>query len=147
MSCSIPMSTAPACLTFAAGGSVTVLAHYEYAKDAAGGTIIRVVRYTDSAGVPITLGTGDTVAVGACPVAPVIIASGSDNEWVIYDDGVSRRMITVEMDTSTNPATPIARERDGSPVGGFDPSKIVVPSDGCECTPATPLGVQNAWGT
>lgn len=58
-----------------------VIIHYEYGKDAAGAVILHKVRYTNAAGVPITLAGTQTVGAGSCqPVS-------TDVEWVqLCDD-------------------------------------------------------------
>lgn len=43
-----------------------VVIHYEYRRAASGNPIVAAVRYTDVAGVPITLGAGQVVVAGEC---------------------------------------------------------------------------------
>lgn len=47
----------------------TLVAHYEYGLNAAGGTILVSTRYTDAAGVPVDTSAG-TVVAGACALTP-----------------------------------------------------------------------------
>ncbi len=59
------------CRRFPTGATETVIVHNEYRLAANGETTIYKTRYTDAAGVPITLGAGETVNAGACEVADI----------------------------------------------------------------------------
>lgn len=59
------------CRRFPTGATETVIVHNEYRLAANGETTIYKTRYTDAAGVPITLGAGETVNPGACEVADI----------------------------------------------------------------------------
>jgi hypothetical protein len=74
------------CLKDGAGTPIrSVEIHTEYGKNATGGTIVVATRYTDAAGVPITLAAGETVTPGECQPVPV----SALEEYLMRFDGAS----------------------------------------------------------
>lgn len=67
------LATALVCFTNAGGVKTQLVAHYEYGKNATGGTIIVATRYTTPDGVAFNTSTG-TVVAGAC-VADTLAAN------------------------------------------------------------------------
>lgn len=61
------------CLRKADGTTQAIIIHTEYAKDAAGNTIVHRVIYADSTGAPLVLAVGDTVTPGCCAATDVAI--------------------------------------------------------------------------
>lgn len=145
MQCS-DMETATVCYTDGAGVRQSLVAHYEYGKNAAGATILVATRYTDAAGVPVDTSSGNVVP-GACPViAP-------DVEWEqlcdVQADASSiafmRRSITY-FDTAGAVIDPVQ-------VDDFELDKVTpyVPTgtvDNCpeDCPDAVAQGVLTTWG-
>lgn len=83
------MEAVPGCLIEAGQVPVPVMVHYEYRDSAAGNPVLHATRYTDAAGVPITLSAAQSVIPGACPLVK------TDVEQEILCD-----------DADGNPATP-----------------------------------------
>jgi hypothetical protein len=79
MDCTL-ITTTSGCLVTATG-SRPVLIHTEFGKSAAGSVIPVATRYTESdASVVITLGAGESVVAGACPLTT------SDTEFLLLCD-------------------------------------------------------------
>ena len=138
------MATSVGCFTDGAGVKKTVTIHYEYGKNAAGGTIIAATRYTDAEGLPIDTSAG-FVAAGACAVA------APDVEWLpLCDVQANGTVVEFYRRTITSFAS------DGTPtvaVASFaaDMTTVYVPAGtvgACDqdCDPATVQGVLTTWG-
>lgn len=125
-------------------GNQTLVAHYEYGKDAAGATILVATRYTGADGAVVDT-SGGTVVAGACAVA------SPDVEWKtlcdVQADGTSvefcRRSIT-SFDANGN-ATTVTSDFEIDQVTPYVPTGTV---EDCnqECPPETAQGVLTTWG-
>lgn len=139
------MTTASACFTDADGNPQTVVAHYEYGKDAAGSTILVATRYTDAAGTPIDTSLG-TVSAGACPVA------SPDVEWEqrcdVQTDGSIVEFMCRVITTFAPDGTPTSSTEDFE-LDKTTPYTVTgtVEACGADCEPATPAGVLTTWGS
>lgn len=88
MSCR-EMAPVAGCLVAPPALPQPIMIHYEYQEAASGQVVIRAVRYTDAAGVIVTVPAGATVLPGACPMVR------TDVEDQLFCD-----------DADANPATP-----------------------------------------
>lgn len=132
------------CKTDAAGVKTSVAIHYEYRVSATGNRTLHATRYTDAAGVALTLAAGESVSPGACAVA------SPDVEFQVLCDvsaaGVTtkfvRRTVTT-FDALGAPTTVVANL-------GLDYQTVYVPSGtvgNCdECDASTAVGVLTTWG-
>lgn len=139
------MEAVVGCLTNAAGLKTDIAIHYEYRVSAAGERTLHKTRYTNAAGVPITLAGTDVVTVGQCPIAQ------PDVEFEVLCDksaaGVVTEFIrrTVTVFSATNvPTTTVANL-------GLDYTTVYVPSGtvgACnqDCDAVTPVGLVTTWG-
>lgn len=122
----------------------TLVAHYEYGTNAAGGVILVSTRYTNAAGVPVDTSAG-VVTAGSCATTP------SDVEFIqlcdLQTDGTVveflRRSITSFDSVGTVTVSVTDWELDK--VTAYVPSGTV---ESCnqECSPKTALGVLTSWG-
>lgn len=124
--------------------NTTLVAHYEYGKNAAGNTIIVSTRYTTSAGTPVDTSTG-TVTAGACALTPPdvefeklcdVSAAGVVTEFF-------RRSITSF--NSVGAATVVVTDWALDKVTAYVPAGTVT-SCNQDCDAVTPLGVLTTWG-
>jgi hypothetical protein len=70
------IETQVVCFTSAGGVKTSLVAHYEYRRNATNNVVLHATRYTDSAGVNFNV-TGGTIAVGECvPVQPQLNVTG-----------------------------------------------------------------------
>lgn len=139
-------SSVPVCFTDGAGVRTTLVAHYEYRKNAAGNSVLHATRYTDAAGVPVNTAAG-TVTVGACAISP------PDIEWTLLCD-VQPSGVVVEfwqqIITSYNASGAVIQP---SVVNTFAADKVTpyVPTGtvaACsqDCDPVAPVGLLTTWG-
>lgn len=129
----------------------TLVAHYEYGKDAAGGTILVATRYTDPDGTPVDTSTGSVVA-GACQL------SAPDVEWELLCDVVPpadpadpetivqffRRSVTV-FDANNDVESVTVADFELDKVTAYTVEGEVTACQQ-DCEPATALGVLTTWG-
>ena len=145
MSTCFLLEALPGCLTNAAGVKTSISIHYEYRASATGAAVLHATRYTDAAGVPITLAVGDVVSVGACPVA------APDVEWERLCDvsaaGVVteffRRSIT-SFDAAGVPSVAVA-DFALDKVTAYAPAGTVTQCN-LDCDVVAPVGVVATWG-
>lgn len=122
----------------------TLIAHYEYGKDADGFAILVATRFTNAAGVPVDT-SGGTVTAGACALTP------PDVEWEklcdVQADGsiveFFRRSITSFDSTGTPTVVVTDWELDKSTA--YTPAGTVAACNE-DCDPATALGTLTSWG-
>lgn len=93
------LETVLGCRRDAAGVPIgTVVVHYEYRRNALGNTVVHAVRYAQSDGTTITLGVGETVTPGACPVADV------ERRLLQYGQNIASGTFTPTFDPAGNGA-------------------------------------------
>lgn len=125
--------------------NTTLVAHYEYGKNAAGNTIIVATRYTNSAGTPVDTSAG-TVTAGACALTPPDV----EFEKLCDVDGTTgvvteffRRSITTFDSTNVPTVTVTDWQLDK-----VTPYTITGTVGACnqDCDPVTAQGVLTTWG-
>lgn len=125
------MEQTPGCLRRADGTQVGVIIHTEYAKDAAGNTIVHRVIYSDSAGAPITLAAGESVYPGCCEREDVVVTgdgtqiAGAVRAATAAFSGAPDTFSTAAIGGTLHSITIAARGvADGLP--GLTPNQVVV---------------------
>lgn len=137
------MATAEVCFNNGTSNT-TLVAHYEYGKDADGFTILVATRYTNAAGTPVDTSAG-TVTAGACALTP------PDVEWEklcdVQADGTIveffRRSITTF--DSTGAPTVVVTDWELDKVTAYTVAGTVTVCNE-DCDPATALGTLTSWG-
>lgn len=139
------ISTEAVCFDDGAGNRVSLVAHYEYGKNATGDTILVATRYTEADGVTVVDTSAGTVTVGACAVA------SPDIEFVKLCDvsaaGVTTefyRKITVTFDAS-GAATVTTADLALDMVTPYVPTGTVGHCNQ-DCDAAIAQGVLTTWG-
>lgn len=123
----------------------SLVAHYEYGKDAAGDLVLVATRFTEADGVTVVDTSAGTVTVGACVVAPPDIeilklcdtlADGTVVEFL--------RVVRVQFDANGVQTTTTS----DTALDGTTSYVIAgtVGSCGQDCDAAVPRGVLTAWG-
>jgi hypothetical protein len=123
----------------------TLVAHYEYGKNATGNTILVAVRYTDASGTVIDT-TGGTVTAGQC----MIIAPDIEFEKlcdVNTTTGIVTEFLRRSVTTFNSIGTPTLTVTDWQ-LDKITPYVITGTVGACnqDCDPVTSLGVLTTWG-
>lgn len=133
------------CLTDAAGAKTSIVIHYEYRVSAAGNRTLHATRYTNAAGVPITLAGTDVVTPGQCPIA------SPDVEFEIICDksaaGVVTEFVrrTVTTFSATNVPTTVVANLALDYTTAYTPTGTVGACNQ-ECDAIAPVGLVATWG-
>jgi hypothetical protein len=122
----------------------TLIAHYEYGKDADGFTILVATRFTDAEGAPVDTSAG-TVTAGACALTPPDVEYSKLCD--VQADGTIVEFFrrTITSFDSVGVATVTVTDFELDKVTEYTVAGDVTVCNE-DCDPATALGTLSSWG-